>query len=379
LTNKSEILELLEKSLRGKLSPEEEERLDCLLLKNESIGEIPFKDEAEREEIEQRLLRKIHHSKNKNRIRVIKRYLVAAAISTVALVGGMYHYFSLKQPVEISGNSEIEKKSNINPNQAVLTLSDGTRVNLNQTNSRVLTTQENVEITGNEGLLSYSKNSEDHIANSQTVYNTLKTPNGVQYHLALSDGTRVWLNGNSEIKFPVLFNREDRAVELSGEAYFEVAKANKPFKVNTGNTVVQVLGTHFNVKAYKDDSNIKTTLLEGSVKVASLGKEKILKPGQEAVCSGSDISVHQVDVELTVGWRSGLFTFNNEPLEQVMKQISRWYNMEVIYSGVKPQILFTGIIPVRDNIQKALVPVGEAANLSFDIRANKIIVIQNNN
>jgi len=378
LANKSEILELLEKSLQGKLSQEEEKRLDYLLLKDGDVHEIPFEDEAEREEIEHRLLQKIHQSKNKNKIRVIKKYLVAATISTFALATGIHYYFSSNQPLEISKNSRVEKKSNINLDQPVLTLSDGTKVNLNQTNSGVLTIQENVEIIGNEGLLSYSKNSADHIVRSQTVYNTLNTPNGVQYHLALSDGTRVWLNGNSEIKFPVLFNGEERVVELSGEAYFEVAKTNKPFKVSTDNTVVQVLGTHFNVKAYKDDTNVKTTLLEGSVKVASLGKERILKPGQEAVCSDSEISVHQVDVELAVGWRNGLFTFNNEPLEQVMKQISRWYNMEVIYSGVKPQILFTGIIPVRDNIQKALMPVGEAASLSFDIKLNKIIVTKNN-
>ncbi len=378
MANKSEILELLEKSLQGKLSQEEEKRLDYLLLKDGDVHEIPFEDEAEREEIEHRLLQKIHQSKNKNKIRVIKKYLVAATISTFALATGIHYYFSSNQPLEISKNSRVEKKSNINLDQPVLTLSDGTKVNLNQTNSGVLTIQENVEIIGNEGLLSYSKNSADHIVRSQTVYNTLNTPNGVQYHLALSDGTRVWLNGNSEIKFPVLFNGEERVVELSGEAYFEVAKTNKPFKVSTDNTVVQVLGTHFNVKAYKDDTNVKTTLLEGSVKVASLGKERILKPGQEAVCSDSEISVHQVDVELAVGWRNGLFTFNNEPLEQVMKQISRWYNMEVIYSGVKPQILFTGIIPVRDNIQKALMPVGEAASLSFDIKLNKIIVTKNN-
>ncbi|WP_353135919.1 FecR domain-containing protein [Pseudopedobacter sp.] len=378
MINKSEILELLEKSLQGKLSQEEEKHLDYLLLKDGDVHEIPFEDEAEREEIEHRLLQKIHQSKNKNKIRVIKKYLVAATISTFALATGIHYYFSSKQPLEISKNSRVEKKSDINLDQPVLTLSDGTKVNLNQTNSGVLTTQENVEIIGNEGLLSYSKNSADHIVRSQTVYNTLKTPNGVQYHLALSDGTRVWLNGNSEIKFPVLFNGEERVVELSGEAYFEVAKTNKPFKVSTDNTVIQVLGTHFNVKAYKDDTNVKTTLLEGSVKVASLGKEKILRPGQEAVCSGSDILIHQVDVELAVGWRNGLFTFNNEPLEQVMKQISRWYNMEVIYSGVKPQILFTGIIPIRDNIQKALMPVGEAASLSFDIKVNKIIVTKNN-
>ena len=377
MTNKSEILELLEKSLQGKLSPEEEKRLDYLLLKNGNVHELPFEDEAEREEIEHRLLQKIHHSKNKNKVRAIKKYLIAAAISAIALAAGMYQYFSPNQPLEISKNSETEKNSDINSDQAVLTLSDGTKVNLNQANTGVLTTQQNVEIVGNEGLLLYSKNAANHTASSQTVYNTLKTPNGVQYHLALSDGTRVWLNGNSEIKFPVLFNGEDRAVELSGEAYFEVAKANKPFKVNTGNTIVQVLGTHFNVKAYKDDSNVKTTLLEGSVKVSNLGKERILKPGQEAVCSDSEISVHQVDVELAVGWRSGLFTFNNEPLEQVMKQISRWYDMEVVYADAKPKILFTGIIPVRDNIQKALVPVGEAANLSFSIRENKIIVTKN--
>ncbi|ADY53711.1 anti-FecI sigma factor, FecR [Pseudopedobacter saltans DSM 12145] len=377
MTNQTEILELLEKSFKGSLTQGEEKRLDYLLRESVANG-VPFKDESERQEIEDHLLEKIHSSKNRKKIRNIARYIVAAAASVIVFSVGVYKYFNYCAPEEITQQLATYNTDETNEKQVTLTLSDGTKVNLNQDKTGVLS-EESVEIVGSEGLLAYTSNSSDTLLKSKLVYNTLKTPSGVQYHLMLSDGTKIWLNGNSEIKYPVAFRAGERSVELSGEAYFEVAKSQKPFKVYAKTTTVQVLGTHFNVMAYKDDAEIKTTLLEGSVKVKSLTKEQILRPGQQAISSESDLTVYNTDAELVVGWRKGLFTFNNEPLEQVMKQISRWYNMDVVYSKSRTKVLFTGIIPVRDDVKKALLPVEEAANIKFDVKDGKIIITENNN
>lgn len=376
MTNHEEILELLERSFQSKLSQQEEQRLDYLL-REDPVNGIPFKDELERQEMENRLLKKIHSSKSRSKARNIKRYLIAAVISAITAIAGVYEYYDHRTSENITQQSISQSTYKANEGQAVLILADGTNVSLNQDKTEVLSVQENIEVVGSDGLLSYSKH--DFQEESKLIYNILRTPGGVQYHLVLSDGTKVWLNGNSEIRYPVAFVGEDRPIELSGEAYFEVAKSNKPFKVHARETTVQVLGTHFNVKAYKDDTDIKTTLLEGAVKVKNLAKEQLLKPGQQAISSGSDLIVNNTDVELAVGWRKGLFTFNNEPLEQVMKQISRWYNMEVTFSKSQSKILFTGIIPVRDDIKKALSPVEEAANIRCEIKGDKITVTENNN
>lgn len=174
----------------------------------------------------------------------------------------------------------------------------------------------------------------------------MSTPKGRQYKMQLADGTMVWLNSASSIKYPVIFNKEERYVEVSGEVYFEVAKNKKqPFKVNVSNRMnVEVLGTHFNINAYDNEPDINATLLEGSVKVADKNNNVILKPGQQALLNNRpEIIVRKaVDLDQIMAWKNGLFNFEGLSFEEAMNQLERWYNIQVVYEKNVPDIRFGG-------------------------------------
>ncbi|MGY0037823.1 FecR family protein [Pedobacter sp. NJ-S-72] len=206
--------------------------------------------------------------------------------------------------------------------------------------------------------------------------NTVSTPRGGQYRIILPDGTKVWLNSSSSLKFPEQFTSNERNVELKGEAYFEVAKnASKPFKVTVNSTVVKVLGTHFNIMAYNDDPFIKTTLLEGSVQLSNITTLDILKPGQQAVINKSGfVKVINTDTEQSIAWKNGYFFFNRANLKDIMKQLSRWYNIDVIYKGKMPvEEEFVGKIKRDSELSKTL-KILEFSGVNFKIIGNQLIV-----
>ncbi|HQW44934.1 MAG TPA: FecR domain-containing protein, partial [Chitinophagaceae bacterium] len=207
------------------------------------------------------------------------------------------------------------------------------------------------------------------------------TPRGGQYQVTLSDGTQVWLNAASSIRFPVVFTGTERKVEITGEAYFEVAK-NKamPFKVTAGSSEVEVLGTHFNINSYTDEPYIKTTLLEGSVKVtvpasAAGQSSKILQYGQQtAVNKEGKISVlNNADLEEAVAWKNGRFQFKSADLKTILRQISRWYDADVEYRG-NVNIHFTGQLPRNDNVNKVFEKLALTGEVNFKVEGKKIIV-----
>jgi ferric-dicitrate binding protein FerR (iron transport regulator) len=211
----------------------------------------------------------------------------------------------------------------------------------------VVAMQGNAEVKLNNGQLEYKK---AHDAQGMSVsYNTMSTPKGRQFQVLLPDGTKVWLNAASSLRYPTAFTGKERRVEITGEAYFEVAKnAHLPFKVSINDhTAIEVLGTHFNVNAYDDESNINTTLLEGSVKVTSNKQVQMLTPGQQAQVnheSGSVKLVTKADVDEAMAWKNGNFSFNDASLPAVMRQLSRWYNIEIEYKGGIPAGTFSGEI-----------------------------------
>ncbi len=187
--------------------------------------------------------------------------------------------------------------------------------------------------------------------NAPISYNTISTPKGRQFTLQLPDGSKVWLNAASSLRYPVAFAGAERKVEITGEAYFEVAKNKKmPFKVSINNkTTVEVLGTHFNVNAYNDEETIKTTLLEGVVKVSHEKQTQLLQPGEQASVSqpsqkSQSITVQTTDVDAAVAWKNGTFSFTNASLETVMRQLARWYDIEVEFVGAVPGGAFSGEI-----------------------------------
>jgi len=218
-------------------------------------------------------------------------------------------------------------------------------------------------------------------ANGELVYNTLTNPRGSQaVSLTLMDGTKVWLNAASSLRYPVAFTGSDRQVEITGEAYFEVVQdKQKPFKVKKGNITVEVLGTHFNINAYDDEPSTNTTVLEGAVKVnAQLSgstRSVILQPGEQAQVSRTDHldKMRKVDLDAVVAWKNGTFQFKGASMQTVMRQLSRWYNVEISYEGVIPEHRFVGKVGRDYNLSEVLA-VLEASDVHFKIEGQRIIV-----
>ncbi|MBV4358667.1 FecR family protein [Pinibacter aurantiacus] len=262
----------------------------------------------------------------------------------------------------------------IKQEHAILTLADGTQIVLDSAENGQLSQQGNIKVIKlSAGQIVYSGRTEK--ANSQ--YNTITTPKGVQYQLTLPDGTMVWINAASSLKFPVSFDGDKREVTLTGEAYFEVAK-NKAasFTVHAKSNDIQVLGTHFNVMAYDDEEATNTTLLEGKVKVvAENGNSILLKPNQQAQYrEGGNIKVkNDVDVDEVMAWKNNFFIFHDADIETIMRQLSRWYNINITYKS-KVKYLFQAEIPrnqAMDSVLKALALTG---NVHFEVKGNDVTV-----
>ncbi|MDB5087420.1 MAG: FecR family protein, partial [Mucilaginibacter sp.] len=221
--------------------------------------------------------------------------------------------------------------------------------------------------------LAYNADKNDLIGN---LYNTVSTPRGGHYQVILPDGSQVWLNAASSIRFPTAFTDKERKVEISGEAYFEVAK-NKalPFVVKVNSSEVRVFGTHFNVMAYTDEAAIKTTLLEGSVQFSNGSASCMLKPGEqsELTKSGQVKVISGVDVDNAIAWKNNMFDFENTDIESVMRQLSRWYDVDVVYNK-KVNDRFFAEIPSSSKLSEVLKALELTGKVNFDIQGRKIII-----
>ena len=311
----------------------------------------------------------------KNRIkRKWTIHYAAAAIIIWVFSIGAYVLFIPAPKKEIS-KTGIVPLQELAPggNKAILTLADGSSIILDSAENGTLTTQGNIKILKLDGKLSYNKVNKAH---SGALYNTISTPRGGQYQLVLSDGTKVWLNAASSLRFPATFTGKERKVELHGEAYFEVAKnASMPFKVEVNETEVEVLGTHFNINSYEDESAMRTTLLEGSVKINKNHTSSLLKPGQQAQINKEGVVniVKNVDVMETVAWKEGNFQFDRDDIYSVMRQIARWYNVEVEYRGTVSSH-FVGTILRSVNLSQVLDMLHLTGEVKFEVKDRKIIV-----
>jgi transmembrane sensor len=268
----------------------------------------------------------------------IFRYAVAAVVFAVLGTGAwwMIHQRTTKAPEIAQGMKSLDVSAPVT-NRAMITLGNGQKVYLDSVVNGALAQQGNAELVKEgSGRVAYKV---ENVTNRELLYNTLTNPRGSRVvSLTLSDGTNVWLNSESSLRYPVIFNGHDRTVEIKGEGYFEVKKkADQPFIVHVENGAnIEVLGTTFNVNAYSDELNIKTTLLDGSVRVASV----VLKPGQQAWLAGQKIVLNKVDTSDVVAWKNGLFVFHDADLPSVMRQLARWYNIEVTYEGLIPREKF---------------------------------------
>lgn len=322
-----------------------------------------------------------------------KRFIwwrAAAAVLFILVSGGLaYLYFTTHSLQKIAGTPRNNIKNDRAPggNKAILTLADGSSIVLDSAHNGDLSQQGNAKVIKlNSGQLAYNTvvSGKPQTA-SPVTYNTIATPRGGQYRVLLPDGTEVWLNAASSLKFPTTFTGKQRDVELTGEAYFEVAKnMNAPFKVHiiTHQTAgpgdggdVEVLGTHFNVNAYDDEATIKTTLLEGSVKVSKGNGHSLLKPGQQAQLDRKD-GLHltpDVNTEEVIAWKNGYFQFEEADVQTVMRQLARWYDVEISYEGPVTERQFGGQMPRGANLSEVL-RILEESNVHFRIEGRKLVV-----
>lgn len=304
-----------------------------------------------------------------------KAIAAAAAVVLMVLSFGGYFYFQNKS-VETEHRLEVNTHD-VDPggNKATLTLADGSTISLTDANNGELAKQSGVKISKSKnGELVYSVIASDA---RPLAFNTISTPKGGIYQVNLPDGTKVWLNAASSIKFPTTFAQlSQRKVELEGEAYFEVAKNKKvPFVVSTSGQQVQVLGTHFNISSYSDEGELKTTLLEGSVKVVA-ANTIVLKPGQQSNLkrNGSGgLKVSTANIAQVMAWKNGFFHFEKENLHEVMRQLSRWYDIEVIYEVDRHDDEFMGDIPRGIKLSEAL-KILSFEGTQFRIEGRKLIV-----
>ena len=301
-------------------------------------------------------------SRREEGLRIWRRVVSVAAVVLLAIAGA-YLLFVRKAPRATAPIAE-RYHNDVSPgrNAAVLTLAGGATVVLNDSAPRVIGRQGNALIMNDSGRLIYQVSagrgqgvavSAQGVSGSPNdiLYNTLTTPRGNQYHLTLPDGTKVWLNAASSITFPAAFSGKQRKVTISGEAYFEVAKnEQQPFIVQQGTMAVQVLGTSFDVNGYGDEAAVKTTLLEGKVRVEEGSGSSLLAPGQQAVVkkggagTGAILVVNDPDLESVMAWKNGSFAFKNAGIEAIMQQVERWYDVQVVYEA-KIRTHFVADIP----------------------------------
>jgi len=379
MTNK-EFRDLAIKCEDGTATAEERERFDKVydLLSNRYAvwdQRLMQDEELVRDSIFSSLISDVQQFQKKKKRLSIYRYIGVAA--SILLLGMAILYMNrikeAKQTASLYANDVAP-----GGNQAFLILSNGKRLRLAELPNGVIARESGIRITKTaDGHLVYAIEGQGQ--GSQTnKYNTIETPKGGQYQIQLPDGTAVWLNSASTLKYPVNFAEfNQRRVGLNGEAYFEVAKDRKhPFVVKSDQQTVEVLGTHFNINTYVDEPSVKTTLLEGSVKVSSADRaERILKPGQQAdLTINGGLNVFNVDTELSVAWKNKQFMFESERIETIMRMIERWYDVEVEYEGEITEERFGGSVSRFDHVSKVLKSLESTGKVHFRIQGRKIYV-----
>ncbi|MDR6568780.1 FecR family protein [Chitinophaga ginsengisegetis] len=375
-----EIKELLEKYKKGAITEEE-----LALLETWYLQRLPEPLDVSAEELG-RLKNDVWqslHLQDATPAHGRRWKLLAAAASLLLLVGSALYFLGIapgKKPrvTEMPASGSLVDEFKPGGNRATLTLSNGQQIVLKEAQNGKLAEDASVAINKTaDGELVYDHPKQ--LPAVAPVLNILSTPRGGQYHLTLSDGTQVWLNAASSISYPVSFNGKERTVTVNGEAYFEVARRDDlPFKVRTGKQTIIVLGTHFNVKAYADDPDISTTLLTGSVKVTNTtsGAAGVLKPGQQAriINTSGLLDIQSVHAENAISWKNGYFLFDNQDIKSIMKIISRWYDVDIEYSGPPGNERFGGTFSRSSNMQEILTNLERIGHVHFKLFPGKVTV-----
>lgn len=370
---------LLKKYSLGECSDAESVLVERWLFKLSESG--PILSETEKDEMRKEVWNNLpKDSKPAKRVKLpIWLSTAAALILSLALGYLTYRHFIIGNKME----KLVAVYEGITPgsNKAVLTLANGQKINLSDAENGTLAKQANVSITKTaDGQVTYT--STNNSTSTHLQYNTIETPNGGQYQLRLPDGTKVWLNAGSTLKYPVAFAKNERRVNLNGEAYFEVAKMlytgradggkamdkSAPFIVSTAVQTVKVLGTHFNINAYVNEPQTTTTLEEGSVMVSNnkTHASSLLKPGQQSQADDKQILVREANVETALSWKNGLIKFTDADIKSMLRMVSRWYDIDVAYEGKIPDRQFNGGF-FRNAKIEVLLNILKKNNINFEV------------
>lgn len=322
----------------------------------------------------QRIEKKIDQKSKKTKV-IRYRFWPIAIASSVLIMTFTVLFFYAKSDMK---SSHYVIVNDIDPGgeKATLTLADGSVINLEDQEIGEINNENFATITKNENGQIIYQAKDAHLDEQALTYHTISTPLGGKYKIVLADGTQVWLNASSSLHFPTSFAAQERVVSIVGEAFFEVAKeADRPFKVQCGNQVIEVLGTQFNVNAYQNESNIKTTLTEGSVNIIVENSEKTIKPGEQFVLDKEGkTSVNKVNIDQVVAWKQDVFHFWKTDIRDIMKQLARWYDIEVVFEGSTKSEYITGFISRNVSISNVLRMLEETGDIKFRVEGNLVTV-----
>lgn len=404
--DKQSLFSILDKYQDGTASPAEKALIEEYYRRLEKAGKTELTADEEAD-IRKAMYTQIAGSLEGSDPKVIplkrKNYRMAAAAAVLlTLIGAGSYFFLLKKPVTAPADAETAKVKprDLPPGRdaALLTLGDGRTILLDSANGTI-TQQGGATVINVNGLVSYSpsagggKGEANSEATGKIIYNTISTARGNQYQLILADGSKVWLNSASSLRFPTSFTGDRREVELDGEGYFEIATLRlgsgqkMPFHVKTKTQDIEVLGTHFNVNAYNDETSVKTTLLEGAVKVRQwsmingelkTGNEAMLKPGEQAVLLGANSPFtinHSPDIDQVMAWKNGWFEFDNTDIRTIMRQISRWYDVDIRYETKTGNETYGGRISRNINLSNILKML-ELYGVHFKLEGKTLTVIR---
>ena len=377
---------LIDKYLSGNATPEEENFIEKYYDYFEYDANTTHSlSEDENDLIKRRMLKNLRKNmENPGQAPVIPLQnkmnfrWVAAAVVFVIFSSTIFFLLNGKKSSSTEENIvNIPVKQDVAPGgkRAMITLGDGSQIILDSSENGTISQQGNTRVIKlSNGEIVYKSKHDNN--SSEVLINTLTTPIGGQYQLTLADGTKVWMNSASSISYPTAFVGSERKVKITGEIYFEVAKnVKQPFHVVINDhTNISVLGTHFNINAYADRGVTMVTLLEGSVSIKNNNENQMLRPGQQAETSDVIKIVNDVDLDLVMAWKNGYFSFDNTRLQMVMKQLTRWYDVEVIYEGKVPDMKFWGSINMNSTLSQVL-KILEESGVYCKIENKKIIVL----
>jgi len=368
MTKKDEVRDLLTRYREGRLSPEEKRLLDAWYNRQAADSQ----HQLTRDEIED-TIRSLSAGLPLGETRVKRLWprIVAAASILIAISAGGYLFLHHKEPVQQQTAQNQIHDIPPGSNKAILTLSNGQKISLTDAKNGNIAKQANASITKtSNGRLVYLVNSS---AAAEVAYNTVSTPVSGQHEITLSDGTEVMLDAQSSITFPVTFTGKERKVSMTGQAYFIVKhNARQPFLVSVKGQTIRDIGTEFNVNAYDDETTVKTTLVSGSVKV----NNTLIKPGQQAIGTTNNIKVEEADTAAIVAWKDGNFIFRHQDLETTMRQLARWYNVQVVYDNAPQNLRIGGKVSRERPLSVVLAAMEQTGEIKFKLNGRILTVTQ---